>query len=186
MINKNISRIFIFLITIFFIGCQSNELIPLKVGNLWIYKSEKLDEEGNSANSSYSYMSILADTTIDGVKYSLRNGNSRGDFCMNGTDGFNIYLRGQSPVLDLKYPVKLNETFLRRNHDTTFVTSMDEKVEVPAGKYTCIKYETLSGGSKLIYHVCPNVGIIKIENLSLEGDVFKPQAQLSLTSIFLQ
>lgn len=186
MKKKYISLLLTIISTIFIIGCESNDLIPLKVGNLWIYKSEKFDNDGNPANSIYSYMSVLADTTIDGIKYSLRNGNNRGEFCMNNNDGFNIYMKGQSPILDLKYPVKLNETFLRRNHDTTFVTSMDEKVEVAAGKFTCIKYETLSGSSKLIYHVCPNVGIIKIENLAIEGDIFKPQAQLSLINVFLQ
>jgi hypothetical protein len=186
MINKLINLTFAIFITIFLIGCENGDLIPLKVGNLWIYKTEQLDKDGSPVVINYSYMSVLADSTIDGIKYSIRNGNNRGDLCTNTNDGFNIYLRGQSPVLDLKYPVKLNETFMRRNHDTTYVTSLDEKIEVPAGNFTCIKYETFNNGSKLIYHVCPNVGIIKIENFTLEGDVYKPQAQLCLANVFLQ
>jgi hypothetical protein len=186
MIKRLINIALAIITIVFLIGCDSGELIPLKVGNTWIYKSEKLDNDGSPVTSFYSYMTILADTTVDGVKYSIRNGNNRADFCTNNKDGFSIYQKGQTPLLDLKYPVTLNETFIRRNRDTTFVTALDDKVEVPAGKFTCIKYETLSNDSKLVYHVCPTVGIIKIENYTLEGDVYKPQAQLSLTNVFLQ
>ncbi len=106
------------------------------------------------------------DTVVFGKHYSVYNGR----LCMN-TDSGLIYYGGYGVFLStppdtsfyyplwFKYPTFRGDSF---DHSTN-VASIDTIVHVPAGNFSCIKYQVFDGAilSNDTY-VSPGIGIIKM------------------------
>jgi len=171
----------VFLIScIIFISCNENStennldnisLIPFKMNNYWKYNDSKYDSTGNIFISDTIIYKVDIDTIIlnqQFFKYDISN-----FYYTVKEDGIWQYeILGDSVknCLYLKYPCKIGDTytFTFGRPNIVTVTSLNEKVTVEAGEFTCIEYhlEYNSVSPYINIYVAPGVGIIKQESFS--------------------
>jgi hypothetical protein len=185
---KRISIIFGLILLVVLSSCSEKKIIPLENGNLWIYKAEQVDSVGNVLQSALLYHVVLSDSTINNEKYFERKNESAygaPEFCINRPDGMYVYSQQNGAMYDYKYPVTLNEKFVRRGFDTATVTSLSEKVSTKAGDFTCLKYETTGKTIKEVCYICPGVGITVKEDYLISENGLRLLDRMELTKYFL-
>lgn len=177
-------------VLLFLASCGKEELMPMKIGNLWVYKTAKIDRYGTVERTDYMSLAVLADTVFSGQSYALIEG---GFPLTNKEDGIYSVKKDSSsysPALFFKYPAKLNDSYQSFTNDSITVMALDETVITPAGKFKCIKY--LSRSSSMFdeataFYLCPSTGIIKIEEYAKgNGDSLYLKNQSVLNSIYLK
>lgn len=169
----------------------AGQIIPLEVGNYWIYSYRKFDSAGGISYSMEWTEAVDSDTVIDGERlYSIRDIVSMfigfKQYYVNRSDGVYCYSPGSEPLsLYIKYPVQQNELIVRR-YDTLRVINAMQKTETPAGWFYCVVYQsvhTLSTGP--VYettYYCPGIGKVKVETGIIgESGEWIPNDDLRLT-----
>jgi hypothetical protein len=170
---KRIGHLIILLIILTLIaGCakKKDDIIPLKVGNLWIYKTDKYDQNGTLNSSQYSSHCILKDTSKYGETFYLFEGFLP---WINKADG--LYVLGQDslPELFLKYPAPENDSYTNKMNDSIIIKKTDEKLNIPSGNFKCYKYQvnnTANPNITSFLYVSPGTGIVQIEDYNKSSD----------------
>ena len=163
---------------------EKTELIPLAFGNLWEYKESEFNSDGEITTSTMTSEEVkgIFDTTfgryfyIDATDYDLwvRNtpkGNEELAVVMDEETG-ELKVDGK-PAVFFQYPVEKGATYTVEYGTEEIpssnikVVELTEKVKVPAGEFSCVKYESTSVETKQldsVFYVSPGVGLIKMES----------------------
>jgi hypothetical protein len=128
-------------------GTNPTVLMPLKIGNQWIYRAVSLDSLGNVQNSDTSTFKIVRDTSIQNEKwYFIGRDSTARELLTNRSDGL-WYMRltssgtvAQSVVLFAKHPANVNDTWLGPDSTTAKLLAKNVSVTVPQGTYSCFQY----------------------------------------------
>ena len=169
---------------------NANVLMPLKIGNYWIYKITYYENPESMKSIEIDTISIIGDTIIKNEKYYKILYKGYTDVLMvNKNDG--LYVKIISNVIltlrFLRYPVNPNTNYTgyiylkieeyNEDIDKTYsfamnVETLNENVKVQAGTFKCIKYISpdfdidykgkiyIEWDSTHIF-LAPNIGIIK-------------------------
>ena len=132
---------------------SSSEIIPLALGNRWIYTITAFDSLGIALGSSIDTSVVSRDTTIDNETwYILYNRGAPVNLGINRTDGYwsrtvtlspgstNIAALGE-PYLSSKFPATVGQVFANETGYTSLVLDADTMVTVAAGTFECYKYK---------------------------------------------
>lgn len=165
--KKTVIEIIAFLILLFIWGCNNNtntpipqkiEIIPLKLGNYWIYK------HGNS----FDTIQVIGEEYAKSEKcYVVLIGNMTWTH-NNREDGYySIYY--VPPSLDqyyliFKYPGKPDDWYFGY-YGQTKIASISEIVSIQLGKFKCYKYSSETNNERgdetwYFHYVSPGVGVI--------------------------
>jgi hypothetical protein len=153
----------------FFTSCNETstnnnpiEIIPLNIGNKWLYSVKSLDDSVVKANQ------ILKDTLLQGEKWFIMNLDGVPVFiAQNKPDGLWIFRKSTAypdgkAVLFYKYPAKVGDSY---DIDTIKISvlSIRDTIQVIGGTYTCYHYQTLYGQQeKYDEYLAPGIGAIKL------------------------
>jgi len=173
------------------IGTQSQGVImPLALGNTWIYIDHGYDSNGHLIVPSPSDTLLINDTITYGkdVLYIPRD---RKIYYINKADGLWIrYDFDSKEIFQAKYPTKVGDIYRHDSYILTkesspdplgevaadyIVSSTTESVTVPAGTFICYKYnadyyDTASHQllDRFNTFYAPNVGLIKEEDFHFD------------------
>jgi hypothetical protein len=142
---------------------ESNGIIPLAVGNQWIYSLNAYDTTGNIKISTSSTYQVMGDSVNSGVRW-FRISNF---YCTNK----NLGLFSSDGLLALKYPTFVPDSFyVNATVGYIHVISIDTMITIPLGTYHCYAYASdqpispgMTGSSYEVMYVSPKVGPIKAE-----------------------
>lgn len=168
-------------------------LIPLAVGNTWTSDEVVFFPDGSTKNDPNVTLAIEPVARVsNGITFYFYDSTV---YLSNRSDG--VYATDPSLLfsqLYFKYPANIGDTF-RSEHDTSFgvvfvhnkdsivqgvsqfiVTGKDVPITVPAGTYSCLKYQTdwvdIHSGksySRNIEYFAPNVGEIMKEQYTIDS-----------------
>jgi hypothetical protein len=161
----------------------SGELIPLKVGNMWVWQISNYDNTGKVIGTAIDSSWVSQDTIVNGAKYfqvweQYKHLDGTVDqvqnyyLSRNSTSGFSRMDGNQEHVL-YNYPFQ--------NGDPTIISS-SVLVAVPAGTYDCIEYQTaegsyvIDGQVKTLYgksYISSSVGLVKHELLLTRQELIR-------------
>jgi len=158
---KNLA-VSLFILFFLLIGCkdESNivnptaetiEIVPLKVGNSWSFKTTVYDTLGSIVSTTVDSFSVVSDTLINGKKYFIF---STGVLRWNNDSGFWITMAPDSLLL-YKFPANVGDEYSYNIK----VICKDSSIVVPKGTFKCYGYS----GSVAIDYVSPGVGLVKEE-----------------------
>lgn len=183
------------------IADQENDVImPLKIGNVWVYRITDYDFDGNIDDISYDSILVKKDTIINGEKWYVlvqpMHGYSHSTYMTNTNTGLfftrtdyekESYIRAEYPVKHSTYYVAnqpLNEIY--GDPGTAYNDTIDVWTDVESlnnysfnyGKFNCYKYSTWWEARKQnisykpfeIEYYVPNLGIIKYEEYRHEDN----------------
>ncbi|HYF02254.1 MAG TPA: hypothetical protein VEC36_02675 [Patescibacteria group bacterium] len=175
-----------------FFGCSDNNstepdttksegIIPLKVGNQWIFKRYHIDSTGTQIAEYRDTMQITGTKMFDNEMWyktyiSAGSGYITAEvFQLNRANGlWNRDYIGE-PNLAVKFPAQAGDTFYSGEpddlQDTMFhrkmhVLSTDTTITTPAGMFKCYAYGYYYNSSKILAQLifyAPSVGYIKEE-----------------------
>ncbi len=144
-------------------GSQANDIMPLKIGNYWVYQMQ--DDNTITRDT----LIITYKKEINGEIWYSWNGN----YLKNDKDGLWMIdpdEANQSPVLVLKYPGKEGDQWTVSENEKTKILSTDTSVKVLGKTYShCYLYEDKNfENNKLTeiakIYVKPGIGIVKIDD----------------------
>ncbi len=139
-------------------SADSTQVFPLKVGNTFISKKEYFDlQTGKQYLTKIDTVKILGTQVLGDETFYVTNTNQ---YLVNRSDGYwlsNGAVTKTGPALEAKYPGSVGETFpsytkiTNENPPDTVIgtweiLAKDEKVTVPAGTFTCMKYRREARG----------------------------------------
>jgi hypothetical protein len=164
-----------FIITLTNSCCKENQfeevdktfLVPLKVGNFWKYKATHYDSLQNLLYTDTLTIKVIGDTIIDNqIWYNL---DYEGVSYRNNSEGLQIYYFNSASLL-YRYPIMLGEVYDSSSTSSVTVTSINESVLVPAGKFSCYNYQRKFTDLNINIYLSPGIGFIKYPNLkSING-----------------
>ncbi|HEY6907393.1 MAG TPA: hypothetical protein VI230_07975 [Ignavibacteriaceae bacterium] len=128
----------------------TTEIVPLKVGNSWLYQTTVYDTMGNIVSSTFDSFSVVSDTLINGQYYFTL---STGVIRWNDVSGFWM-LAAPDSLLLYKYPAEVGDTY-----GTLKVICKDSLIVILKGTFKCYGYS----GTVAIDYVSPGIGLIKEE-----------------------
>lgn len=163
-------------------------LIPVAMGNRWEYRESEIRTDGTVESTRPIFEEIRGFYDAPNGRFFYLDAT---DYCMwlrntpKGQEDVMLLVDEETtklkfdgkPGIFFRYPVDEGMMYLVDYQSETIpvvvikVTDLNAKVEVPAGKFTCIKYESIDKHTRLpqsIHYVCPGVGPVKYE--SYEGE----------------
>ncbi len=144
---------------------QKTEIVPLSVGNVWIYQNYKLDSNGTIIKEYYDTLRVIKDTIIDGTiwyTYYAPSGDLWFQNNVNGSRDYSIL----HPTWDLncaiyKFPGKAGDEFLNSGPGSKKIDSTDAIYITKIGSFKCFKYiDNYSFGKGADYYVSPGIGLV--------------------------
>jgi len=143
---------------------ESSVIIPLKIGNYWIYRVTVL----NKPDVKIDTLTVTKDTLIRGEKWYIINHSLWHDFkwvLQNKTNGLYAVINENSSGLFLKYKAIKGEIYASfSSKDTAMVSSINEKIKTQAGEFNCYFYASKKDDGKSSgngYYMSPGIGMIK-------------------------
>ena len=159
-----------FLIILLMAGCSNNNpetsvILPLNVGNQWIYKVTNPDD---SNKVFFDTLSVSKDTLVNKEKWYIITHTWENSFKLilqNQADGLHLIDYYNTPRIFLKYKAVPGEIYSPgKRDDSVKIISVNEKVKTIAGEFECYIY----GSPKINIdnkddHFCmaPGIGCIK-------------------------
>ena len=144
------------------------ELMPLQIGNYWIYEISDYDSVGRLIELSSDTLMITASINYNGLKYYLYNGNTYSGFCNKHDGYYELSLSSYDERLNWKYPAIVGEQGL----DGQVVSTTTSK-QVPSGNYiNCYQYNNYRSNGILDeeWIVKPGLGIIYRTDYNTKSD----------------
>jgi len=145
-----------FLLAVACLGCASNSIMPLKVGNSWHYRWARINSYGDTLNKQENYILVVEDSTIAKERWSQIRKNygdsiSTKSFAINRSEGlFRFFRLSSTQNLDLPYPAEVGATSVKRDTineiiyvDSVYLQSINQSVTVPAGKFSSYLYRRI-------------------------------------------
>lgn len=133
---------------------QTPVIMPLAIGNYWIYKFGDVDSSGAWINSTFDTLTIIKDTIVDNERWFIRNETNPSNkfafnmYLINRTSGLLMrnYIMGDSKHL-ITFPAQKGNISIISTADTgrsvafcVKVIDLDVPVNVPKGAFLCYKY----------------------------------------------
>ena len=192
--RHNVAASLVVMCAVLFLSCDNNDspldtttdpgtIVPLKVGNQWVYRSNVYDASGSVIDSFLDTVKIVRSKTI-GTETWYEDNTGRTQ--TNRADGRWLY--SDSAYLVEKYPAKLNDTYsLAEGSLTVRVRSLDESVQVSQGShkthvYSWTRFENATTVLVGEFFHAPRVGLIRADVYSATGGyVSSRQELLSVT-----
>jgi len=177
-------------------GCQgilgpksdgnSNQLLPLHVGNQWVYSVTVFDSSGNQTSSYLDTAVVKIDTTIAGLTWYLVPTLPGIDtepglyltYYANENDGLWERLSSHDTVFQVfffKYPANEGESWETHPRDSSCVRAADCQLSVPYGSLHCIKYQMgieFSRYDSVFAYFKPGLGLVMFEEYLNNGNQF--------------
>ncbi len=171
-------------------------ILPLKVDNRWIYSEEVFDSHGLKEADSFDTITITGEIVIDNNNWFIENRTANRmhkHYIRNSAFGLERWPveTFDTAFPDRKFPSAIGDNYvvpfsydeiIDSLRTTRKVLSSDEIVDVPAGRFRCLKYsDTVSGESgETLYDpyridfFSPGFGLIKsiLYRISPTGQVF--------------
>ncbi|PKL85856.1 MAG: hypothetical protein CVV22_04780 [Ignavibacteriae bacterium HGW-Ignavibacteriae-1] len=167
---------------------NSKELMPLKIGNSWVYNYTYYD--GFAEHSGKVTSTVISDEMYNGEKYyrieTLNHINNQKKispiYSINKTDGlYMLYFEDNDELHTdfLKYPVSEGEIFQSNESSKLYVEKVDTLISTSAGKFNCIKYikKIIFDGKEIdisIMYYCPGIGRIAGEYFLMSDETRNP------------
>lgn len=146
---------------------SAEELIPLSVGNKWVYRTYK-GSNRNHFSESISFVksqSVIAGkvwyehTELGDTFYSRNDKHGHYNAEVREKNGKVVILNSD---LVYKYPVKLTPQWYKDSYNNKIkVAQRNIDVFTPAGKFKCLLYIISSDGYTCKNYISPGVGLIK-------------------------
>lgn len=144
------------------------EIMPLAVGNQWVYHTVRSDTMGNVTRNTYDTVRVTGTEVIAEETWFIVNGEGNYNY-INRSDG--LWKACSKNVLYIKFPVRLGEYYTTGTSmdycspPGFSVVSTDTVITVPAGTFRCITYlwGDYGGYYNHVYHYAPNVGLIRYD-----------------------
>jgi hypothetical protein len=141
-------------------------IMPLALGNMWSHEVVTTDSYSGDVWIDTCVQSVSGVTLIDNVRwYDLVSPCGKVGQKANLSDGLWTRLGPDEIYLIAKYPANVGDEWTRPGSSTRYlVASLDTKVSVPAGEFSCVVYRWSDepnhyfGGS---YYYSPGVGMIR-------------------------
>ena len=164
----------------------STDIMPLEVGNEWVYKNLSYDELGSVSGESLDTLKLIQELTVADYKYyKTQYGEESFNFIGLKDDGlYRLNEAGEEIYMVAKYPCVVGDVYeqLDEYASKTFtVLAVDELVETPAGSFKTIKYhgvwkdENTGDIFNDIYYYSVKAGMIKneyyMENSGEKGEL---------------
>lgn len=150
-------------------GRLADIIMPLAVGNMWVFQVNALDTSVNAMRRiGIDTFRVVRDTTIANSRwYELRGLQSDG-YAINWTNGCWFAVPGSDPFLFAKYPAAVGDTFtsvIGGVEARYQVVATGAEITVPAGRFFCYHYRQRIGprGPTSNYYFAPGVGLVKLE-----------------------
>jgi len=131
----------------------SSPIFPLKVGNSWTYKLQRILADGSHIDDGTVVHTIVGEEMLDGEKWFLLRAPLFGDQILSArSDGIYLYYpHSKTAVLRYQYPAKGGEqyeSYYEEWLDNSFALvafpmaadSGNVEITVPGGRYTCRRY----------------------------------------------
>jgi hypothetical protein len=186
----------------------SDVIIPLKVGNTWVYERVEFDSVGKTLSTITDTLSIFKETVINNEHWFAYTFSSSSDTSsvINRSDGF-YYVRAGIEYHSNLYPCKAGDRFYsRRDTSGNYIISEIKDVEgvssmvhSGAGMFSCIKYvshqenfniatgTTNTGSDDYVEYFAPNKGMIQYLGYSMtSGGISYERSRLTLMSYTLK
>ena len=128
---------------------QTQEIVPLSIGNSWTYQYTIYDTSGGIIYTSIDSFSVIADTVINGKKRFIL---STGVMRWNNDFGFWIPMSPDSLLL-YKYPANVGDEY----SNGLKVICKDSTFVLPSGTFKCYGYSS----PVAIDYVSPSVGLVR-------------------------
>ncbi len=196
-------QLFVLLIAtgmIIFQSCDSNDskpegpsasgedvLLPLDPSFYWIYEVKVYDEMGNIKESSFDTMKVKNLINMESeIWYMISFFGSETPYFVNRPDGLHIYgYPDENEIMFYKYPASPGDNWVI-NDKSVKVASVNEKINVEAGNFTCYRYDIKNTADSLndtqaeTIYFYPGIGLVKdIYSITQEdGTVDKTFASL--------
>jgi len=146
-------------------GSLTNVIVPLKLGNSWMYSATSYDENGVGYAWLPYTLELLQDTILNNETCYFIGGERT--LVVNRYDGLWGFDLGTIPqYLVLKYPSSEGYTYSTGSEReyTITVHNRDTSVAVASGRYSCYLYLARHvSGSEIQAFVAPNTGIVMAE-----------------------
>ena len=155
----------ILIIALVLVSCSDNstnnpkslEIIPLKIGNMWIYQNLKLDSNGIILKTTYDTLEVVKDTVFDGSKWFTYYNPSRYMWFQNNDNGYRNAIKPEYwRFLDYKYPGIAGDKFVSSRGSKT-IEATDSKFKIVPGEFICYKYVSYDGSEEFL---CPGIGFV--------------------------
>ena len=143
-------------------GNPAGPIIPLQIGNTWIYEFSQYDTLGTLISAVYDTVALAIDTVLDNrvwffwAQPEMYIANySDGAWIRSLEIGFSLY-----PSLMYKYPAEVGDLWTFDGFSTFHMqlTSINEVTEVPAGRFSCHVYDF--GSTTGVVHIVPGIGMV--------------------------
>ncbi len=168
-----------------------NIIMPLEVGNMWVYSVYGLDTAQNELRPILvDTLTVVSDSVINRERWFYMGGLQRTEgWVSNRKDGFWFALPGGQPFLFAKYPAQPGDTFsslIGKSTAHTTVAGTGVEVKSPAGTYYCYKYvqKIPPLDATTNYYFAPGVGLVKMEIMDRSGR--QPMAMDLLNEVKLE
>ena len=188
-------------IVYFLAACSENDksinpnppdvIFPLEIGNQWVYQN--LDQD---TIQYIDTLNCLSAKVINNNKYYLIQyaDSKSGILITNKAKGVYYLQDSIEDVCMALYPCVAGDTFHYVRNYTFVVASTDELVDVPAGSFKCIKYQSITPVGVLLTRLenwyCIGIGLVRScfsYKLNSEPDaIFKRVSDRKLLSFSLR
>ena len=149
---------------------NADRLVPLAVGNQWIYETTTTDSTGKSSTKSDTTR-ITRDTTIQGEKWFFFNNDVAPT--VSRTDGvYSWDPKTNTARIFVRYPGTVGSSYERGSQRYT-ISSINTTVSVPAGDFACYQVTVTDQNAPRLLgtiSIAPGIGTIKIEALDKRTD----------------
>jgi hypothetical protein len=155
---------------------DTSVIVPLTVGNRWIYEVSALDTLSNSLKPErVDTHEVLRDTIIEDERwFEVAGMMPPGGLATNRPDGFWQKRPDYETFIFLKYPAPIGEEYkvqLGRSEVFNRLESTGVAITVPAGTFICLKYSQIiqPQGWILDYYIAPGQGGIRMDAFDWDG-----------------
>ncbi len=138
---------------------NSSDLLPLNIGNKWVFKTTFLDSMQNTQLVKYDTFKVTGDTMLSNETWYVTDFG----YCKNKSDGLWNWIG--YPILAYKYPANAGDTTQTADAISKLI-STNESCSVPYGTVQCYHYQILyknDNGYTQDYYFYPGIGFLKWE-----------------------
>ena len=140
---------------------DTSVLLPLAVGNTWIYEQTRFDSLGTVLGVSMDTIRIDRDTIINGETWYHR---ALGIHYANRDDGVWLNIQATSTIV-YKYPMQVGEFTTNNVNDTTWLIDSKSPVSLLIGQFSAYQYQNKFKGFPFSTYMVPGIGWVIWENV---------------------
>ncbi|RMH69746.1 MAG: hypothetical protein D6675_11930 [Gemmatimonadetes bacterium] len=150
---------------------SSNGILPLKVGNFWVYEVEnpqtgitrtvrwEIAETMETEGQVWFELRYTENGQLLAERRYLRN-TATGLYLYAYVDASGTFHQLEAPHLLISYPARINSWFDSWEAESAKLRATHKDIGVPAGSFECLKYEFYNDDSMTSAFWTPHVGLI--------------------------